>query len=88
MEVPMVEPEIVRQMRELIRQGWGHKRVAAELGVARNTVRRYVRVGAAEEAQVRPTARRLDDAGRSEAVRLFEGSAAGNGVVVRRTLSC
>jgi len=42
----MIEPELVRQIRELAARGWGSKRVARELGVARNTVRRYVRTGA------------------------------------------
>ena len=50
-EVEMLEPEVVRQVRELTALGWGAKRIAAELGVARNTVRRYVRGGV--EAEVR-----------------------------------
>ncbi len=39
-EVPMVEAEVVRQMRALAERGWGAKRIAGELGIARNTVRR------------------------------------------------
>ena len=49
----MIEPDVIRQIRELTARGWGSKRIAAELGVARNTVRRYLRGGAAAEAQVR-----------------------------------
>src|SRR6266567_3248354 len=37
-EVPMVDAEVVRQIRELHRGGWGAKRIARELEVARNTV--------------------------------------------------
>jgi IS30 family transposase len=50
----MVEPEAVRQIARVTRQGWGHKRVAAELGIAPNTVRRYVQRGEATEVQARP----------------------------------
>ena len=53
-EVPMVEPEVVREMRELAAKGWGAKRIARELGLARNTVRRYLRGGPAAEVQERP----------------------------------
>jgi transposase len=83
----MVEPEVVRQIRVLGEQGWGAKRIAAELGIARNTVRRYVRGGEAAERQVRPNARRLDEATRAEAVELFETAAGGNAVVVRDLLA-
>jgi predicted transcriptional regulator len=50
----MIEPEVVRQVRELTERGWGAKRIAQELGIARNTVRRYVRGGPEAERQVRP----------------------------------
>ena len=56
-EVPMVEQELVRRMRALREAGWGSKKIAREVGVARNTVRRYLRGGEAAELQVRPTAR-------------------------------
>jgi FixJ family two-component response regulator len=42
-EVPVVEGEIVTAIRELADRGWGSKAIARELGVARNTVRRYRR---------------------------------------------
>ena len=35
----MVDPEIVRQIRTLSALKWGTKRIARELGIARNTVR-------------------------------------------------
>lgn len=86
-EVAMVEPEVVRQIRALVQKGWGAKRIAAELGVARNTVRRYVRGGEGAERQIRPKARRLDEATRAEVVGLFETAAEGNAVVVRDLLA-
>jgi transposase len=85
-EVPMVEPKIVRQIWGLADQGWGTRRIAETLGVARNTVRRYLRGGPGAEHQTRPRARRLDGAMQAEAVRLFDGSAEGNAVVVRDLL--
>jgi transposase len=85
-EVPMVEAEAVRQMRELAARGWGAKRIAAELGVARNTVRRYLR-GGAVSLQHRPFRRSLDEAARAEAVAMFDGIAEGNAVVVAELLA-
>jgi transposase len=85
-EVPMIEPEIVRQMRDLSSHGWGSKRISRQLGVSRNTVRRYLRGDDTVELQRRPGARRLDEAGVAEAIRLFEGVAEGNAVVVRDLL--
>ena len=55
-EVSMVEPEVVRQIRLLSEAGWGAKRIAAEVGVAPNTVRRYLRSPLAD-VQVRPSRR-------------------------------
>ena len=85
--VPMVEPEVVRQMRELSALGWGSKRIAQELGVARNTVKRYLRGGGEAETQVRPGARRLDADARAEAKQLFVTVAEGNAVVVAQELA-
>jgi len=83
----MVDPEIVRQLRALQALGWGAKRIARELGIARNSVRRYVREGEAAEKQVRRGAWTLDAEEREAARRLLDGAAAGNGVVVRRLLA-
>ena len=84
---PMVEPVVVRQIRVLASRGWGAKRISRELGLARNTVRRYLRRGSAAEQQERPRRRRLDEAARREAGELFQGLAAGNAVVVAHELS-
>jgi transposase len=41
----MLESEAVREMFTLRRLGWGAKRIARELGIARNTVRDWLRKG-------------------------------------------
>ncbi len=82
----MVEPEIVRQIRELHAAGAGSKRIAEVVGVARNTVRRYLRSPLAD-VQVRPSRRVLNDEARSRARELYTGSAGGNAVVVRQMLA-
>src|SRR5262245_5102714 len=81
-EVVMVEPELVRQMRSLAGQGWEAKRIARELELARNTVRRYLRYGCEAEIDSRPGARKLDEEARALAVNLFDTMADGNAVVV------
>src|SRR2546426_122127 len=86
-EVPMVDAEVVRQIRELHRGGWGAKRIARELEVARNTVRRYLRLRTVEAGiQIRPRARQLDARARAEALGLFDGPAEHNAVVVTQLL--
>ena len=85
-EVPMVEPEQVARIRGLRALGWGAKRIARELKMRRNTVRRYLKGGESAEVQVRPRARRLDDVGFRRAEELFAGEAAGNAVVVHELL--
>ena len=86
-EVPLVEGEIVTAIRELASRGVGSKTIAREVGVARNTVRRYLRRAVAVGVQTRPGARRLTEAARATARELYTGAAAGNAVVVRRLLA-
>jgi hypothetical protein len=83
----MVEQEVVRRIRVLAQAGWGHKRIAREVGVARNTVRRYVRAGSEADKQVRPKARRLTGQEQQRAVELWNGAAEGNAVVVKALLA-
>jgi len=85
-EVLMLVPEVVRQIRQLRELGWGAKRIAEEVGVARGTVRRYLRMGDEIVGQRRPGAWTLGSEERQLAVELLEGAAAGNGPVVRRLL--
>jgi transposase len=86
-EEAMVEQEMVRQMRVLAEAGWGAKRIAREVGVARNTVRRYLRWRGEQKKQERPQARRLTSAEQQRAVELWQGQAEGNAVVVRALLA-
>lgn len=85
-EVPVVEGEMVTAIRELTSRGWGAKAIAAELAVARNTVRRYQR-GALAGMQVRPSARRLSVEDQATAQALFQREAEGNAVVVQQLLA-
>src|SRR5687767_7743220 len=87
MVVPMLDPEVVSRIRLLHRMGWGAKRIAREVGAARNSVRRYLREGAAAEKQERPGARKLDAGQEATARALLDGPAEGNAVVVRRLLA-
>jgi predicted transcriptional regulator len=43
-EVPVIDGDIVTALRELASRGVGSKTIATQLGVARNTVRRYRRL--------------------------------------------
>ena len=85
--VPMVDPEVVKHLRALHALGWGSKRIAHELGIARNSVRRYLRGGESAEQQTRPGAWTLDSAQQTAARTLLDGPAEGNAVVVRRLLA-
>jgi transposase len=82
----MIEPDEVRAILELGRRGWGAKRIARELGFARNTVRVCLRRGERTGRSVRPRRRRLTEEQREQAVKLLEGVAEGNAVVVLREL--
>lgn len=84
--VPVVEGEMVTAIRELTNRGWGAKAIAAELAIARNTVRRYQR-GAEAGVQVRPLARRLSVEDQATAQALFQREAEGNAVVVQQLLA-
>ena len=65
-------------MRERRFESGDAGRVGAEVAIARNTVRRYVRGGTAAERRQRPRARRLDEATWIERRRLFDGAAGGS----------
>jgi len=86
-EVPVIEGDVVTAIRTLAERGVGKKTIAREVGVAVNTVRRYLRQPIAAGVQTRPAARRLSDDHRRTARELYEGAAAGNAVVVQRLLA-
>ena len=86
MEVPLIEPDSVRQLRQLASQGWGSTRIASELGIARNTVRRYLRGQDGALRQERPNARALTAEERAEALKLFDAEAGGNAAVLTEML--
>jgi transposase len=86
-EVPVIEGELVTAIRTLAGRGMGKKTIAREVGVAINTVRRYLRQPIEAGQQVRPAGRRLTDDGRARARELYSGPAAGNAVVVQRLLA-
>ena len=85
-EVLVIEGELVTAIRTLAGRGVGKKAIAREVGVAVNTVRRYLRQPIEVGVQIRPAARRLTDERRQEARVLYEGVAGGNAVVVQRLL--
>src|SRR5262245_10698720 len=86
-EVPVIDGDIVTAIRDLASRGVGSKTIARQLGIARNTVRRYRRTPVTAGAQVRPAARKLSDADRQMARELYAGVAAGNAVVAQRLLA-
>src|SRR6516225_3383927 len=86
-EVPVIDGDIVTAIRDLASRGIGSKTIARQLGIARNTVRRYRRAPVTVGVQVRPAARKLSDADRQTARELYAGAAAGNAVVVQRLLT-
>jgi hypothetical protein len=81
----MVKPEIVDRIRELAGQGLGIKRIARDVRISRNSVRRYL-AGATAGFQERPAARRLDASTLREVHDLFDTVAEGNTVVIQQEL--
>jgi transposase len=82
----MLEPEVVDRIHELSGQGLGSKRIARQLGISRNSVRRYL-AGATVGYQERPAARCLDSATLREVHDLFGTVAEGNAVVIQQELA-
>ena len=83
----VIEGEIVTTIRDLANRGVGKRRIAQQVGISVNTVRRYLRGAVQPGVQRRPAAQRLPEAGCAEARALFAGPAEGNAVVVRRLLA-
>jgi len=81
---PMKMLDDMRTIKQLLTDA---ERIAREMGLARNTVRRYLQGGPGAEVQERPTARCFDEAARAEALALFDGAADRNAVVVADILA-
>ena len=84
-EAPVIEGDMVTAIRELTSRGWGAKTIARELGIAKNTVRRYRRHPVVAGQQVRSPRRLTEDVVR-EAQALYSGVAEHNAVVVHQLL--
>jgi transposase len=82
----MLEPGVVDRIHELSGQGLGSKRIARQLGISRNSVRRYL-AGATVGFQQRPAARRLDGDTLREVRDLYGTVAEGNAVVIQQELA-
>jgi transposase len=82
----MLAPEVVDRIRELAGQGLGSKRIARQLRLSRNTVRRYL-AGAMVGFQERPAARRLDGPTLRDVRELYRTVAEGNTVVIQQELT-
>jgi transposase len=82
----MLAPEVVDRIRELAGQGLGSKRIARQLRLSRNTVRRYL-AGATAGLQERPAARRLDGPTLRDVRELYRTVAEGNTVVIQQELA-
>jgi transposase len=81
----MVEPEQVAAMLRLKGQGWGTKRISAELGVNRGTVKRYLKAGGWQPFQPGKRKAKLDGLGDWLAERFRRHR--GNADVVRQELA-
>ena len=82
--VIMRTPDEVPAILELRRQGWGAKRIALEIGISKNTVKRYPKAGG-WQAYGRPARHKLLDA-RSQWVAEQFVKHHGNADVVRQEL--
>src|SRR5271157_511790 len=82
----MLEPDVVDRIHELSGQALGSKRIAQQLGISRNSVRRYL-AGAMVGFEERSAVRRLDGPTLSAVHRLYGTLAEGNTVVIQQELA-
>ena len=80
----MVEPEAVQAMLRLQQCGWGTRRIAAELGVSRGTVKGYLATGGWQAFQPATRSKKLD--GHEEWLRARFRQHRGNADVLRQEL--
>ena len=84
---PMIEPDLVRKLRHLHSLGWGAKSIAKELGIARNTVRDYLRGRVPADQPRALPGRTWTSEARRLTGHLFDDKAQGNAAVVRDLLA-
>lgn len=85
-QADMLEASMVSTIRVLAERGTAYREIARQLGVSRNTVRRYLDPSVPVGVQVRPGRRRLSRAETERAQELWKTTAARNTVVVRDLL--
>lgn len=83
----MIDPDLVHEIFRLAGLKWGAKRISKKLGIARNTVRDYLRGRVPADQPRVLSGRKLKVDARSLALRLFDEKAEGNAVVVRDLLA-
>ena len=79
----MQTPEEVLVMRQLLERGWSRRRIAAELGMSRNTLDRYMRLDEWQPYSTLNRPGRLDEH-RQWLQQQFVGEAFSEGVAQRR----
>ena len=82
----MLSENIVSEIRRLSDAGVGSRSIARTMGIARNTVKRYVRIARGDAPPPAARPRVLDDEVRALALELWVGSCARNATTVTREL--
>lgn len=82
----MLSENIVSEIRRLSDAGVGSRSIARTMGIARNTVKRYVRIARGDAPPPAARPRVLDDEVRALALELYMGPCAKNATAVTREL--
>lgn len=82
----MLSENVVSEIRRLSDAGVGSRSIARTMGIARNTVKRYVRIARGDAPPPAARPRVLDDEVRALALELFVGPCARNATAVTREL--
>lgn len=82
----MLSENIVSEIRRLSDAGVGSRSIARTMGIARNTVKRYVRIARGDAPPPAARPRVLDEQVRALALELFLGPCARNATAVTREL--
>ncbi len=82
----MLSENVVSEIRRLSDAGVGSRSIARTMGIARNTVKRYVRIARGDAPPPAARPRVLDDEVRALALELYVGPCASNATAVTREL--